>query len=253
MHKMPFFIEKINKKAPSHISGVPLIIYRSWITNEITNEMKKTIDKTIQMTPEFDNYFYSDVDCDNFIKDNFEPNVLNAFRSLKPGAFKSDLWRYCILYKKGGVYIDIKLELHIPLINIIKDYPVIMLKDNPKFMEKRPIWNGIMSSPPNNKIFIDCIESIVLSCKNKDYKRDLLDITGPSLLGQIFTKHHGNDNYDGLPFIFETQEVPITYKNVPMASQYKEYRKDQNKFQKTPHYSEMYNKRDIFDQSIIFL
>ena len=27
-----------------------------------------------------------------------------------PGAYKADLWRYCILYIYGGIYIDIKLE-----------------------------------------------------------------------------------------------------------------------------------------------
>ena len=33
--------------------------------------------------------------------------VYDAYTRIKPGAFKSDLWRYCVLYVYGGFYIDI--------------------------------------------------------------------------------------------------------------------------------------------------
>jgi len=252
-YEIPFYTERKNKDGPKSVSEVPLVIYRSWMTNKLTNEMKNIIDKSMQMNPEFDSYLYTDDDCINFIKDNFEPNVLNAFKSLKPGAYKCDLWRYCILYKKGGVYIDIKLELITPLINIIKEHPIIFLKDRPWAVEKRPIWNGLMCSPPSNPVFLDCINSVVQSCKNKDYKRDFLDITGPSLLGEMTTKHYGENYYDKLPFDFNGQENPITYNKISVATQYKEYRKDQEKFMKTRPYKEMYDNKDVFDESIKFI
>jgi mannosyltransferase OCH1-like enzyme len=114
------FIGKTHKDSPNHINGVPLVIYQHWHTHNIPIHMKDTIDKRIRMTPEFDNYFFSDDESLKFIQDNFEPNVASAFKSLKPSVYQSDLWRYCILYKKGGVYIDIKMELHLPLIDILK-------------------------------------------------------------------------------------------------------------------------------------
>lgn len=102
--EIPSFIGRRDTSAPTTIHGIPLVVYRSWLTNDIKKGMYEAVMKTIELTPEFDNYFYSDAECLHFIEENFEPNVANAFRSLKPGAYQSDLWRYCILYKKG-VYI----------------------------------------------------------------------------------------------------------------------------------------------------
>ena len=44
----------------------------------------------------------------DFIKNNYPVDVLEAFNKLIPGAYKADLWRYCVLYKLGGIYLDIK-------------------------------------------------------------------------------------------------------------------------------------------------
>jgi mannosyltransferase OCH1-like enzyme len=37
--------------------------------------------------------------------------VLDAYNMLRPRAFKSDFWRWIILWSKGGIYADPKLEL----------------------------------------------------------------------------------------------------------------------------------------------
>ena len=64
--------------------------------------------------PEFIHYLYDDEMCRNFIKNNFSINILYAFDTLIPGAYKSDLWRLCILYKYGGIYLDIKYSCNEP-------------------------------------------------------------------------------------------------------------------------------------------
>ena len=54
-------------------------------------------------------YLFNDADCRAFIMNQYPPDVLMAYDRLIPTAFKADLWRYCVLYKYGGVYLDIKL------------------------------------------------------------------------------------------------------------------------------------------------
>ena len=53
-------------------------------------------------------YLFNDADCRAFIAREFPDDVLYAYDRLIPTAFKADLWRYCVLYKYGGVYLDIK-------------------------------------------------------------------------------------------------------------------------------------------------
>ena len=47
--------------------------------------------------------YYSDKDCINFLKEYFPPEIHKIFIRLKTGAHKADLFRYCVLYIKGGV------------------------------------------------------------------------------------------------------------------------------------------------------
>jgi len=253
--KIEKFIEKTKKDSPSEVNGVPLVIYRSWITNDIKAEMKATVDKTVSMTPEFDNYFFSDDDCIQFIQENFEPNVAAAFKSLKPGAYQSDLWRYCILYKKGGIYLDIKMELHLPLIDILKEFPKIFIGNIPEEPSnpKNQIWNGLMSSPAGNPVFKACIDEIVESCKNKYYKENYLDITGPCLLWRMNNKFESPTFLSSLPFRFVKGKYEVLFYDKTFIREYSNYRSNQGTQQKTIHYSHLYADRDVYDTSVIFV
>ena len=89
---------------------IPMNIFQTWHTKKIPLLMANTFYKIRQLNPEFNYYLYDDYDCYKFIKNNFDEDILNTYNSLIPGAYKADLWRYCILYKFGGIYLDIKFE-----------------------------------------------------------------------------------------------------------------------------------------------
>ena len=52
--------------------------------------------------------YYDDTGARDFIINNYPSEVLWAYDKLIPGAYKADLWRYCVLYINGGIYVDIK-------------------------------------------------------------------------------------------------------------------------------------------------
>jgi mannosyltransferase OCH1-like enzyme len=56
---------------------------------------------------DFKHFLYSNKDCDDFIKNHFERKVYEAYSRLPMGVMKADLWRYCIIYKYGGIYADV--------------------------------------------------------------------------------------------------------------------------------------------------
>jgi mannosyltransferase OCH1-like enzyme len=61
--------------------------------------------------------FYTDDEARNFLSTHFPPEVRQAYDALRPGAFKADLFRYCVLLIHGGVYadMDIMLETNLDL------------------------------------------------------------------------------------------------------------------------------------------
>jgi len=271
-YDIPFFIERTDETAPREVSGVPLVIYESWKTNNVPEKMKENIYNVCKMNPEFDYYLYDDEACLKFIKDNYEQDVVDAFNSLKPGAYKSDLWRYCILYKNGGVYMDIKLYSTEPLIHIIKDNPVIFVRDVSEFFlltylpilknlsSDKPcnnaIYNAFMVSPPNNIIFKECIDDIANSCKFKLYKRNPYDITGPCLLGEIVEKYYSADYRKNLKFTVSvvisdimTTSCNININNKTFIKHYKGYRKEQGyllNLSKSKYYYKRWMERDVY-------
>jgi len=246
------FIERTKKDGPTTIEGLPLDIYRIWHTDMIPTGMKDEIDRSIKMTPEFNNYLYTEDDGFKFIQENFDKKVADAYKCLKPIAYKADLWRYCILYIKGGVYIDIKLEIMQPLLDIIKKYPTIFVK------EPQPgINNGFIVTPPKNPILKACIDEIVINCKNRDYKmtspesKDTapLDITGPFLLYRKVKESPDSEKLLAQPFTYNNNKG--SYNDTLLYKEYDGYRVDQIKIQKTPHYRDMHAQESVYNPDII--
>jgi len=93
---------------------IPLILHQTWISwDSLTDEIIELIKKNMSKCPRFEYRFYSDSDCDLFIKSNFNNNVYSAYQKISPnyGAARSDFFRYCVLYISGGFYIDIKTHI----------------------------------------------------------------------------------------------------------------------------------------------
>ena len=248
VYRMPHHIPRINKHAPTEINGVPLVIYQSWGTHEIPHHMANNIQQMLEKNPEFDYYLYSDEECRMFLQHNFPTHVVKAFDSLRPGAYKSDLWRYCILYVKGGVYMDIKMKPLIPIKNFIESQPYVFVKDlvNKERLSEC-VWNGFMIARPNLPLFKFCIEEIVESCMNKEYRRNPLDITGPCLLGRMI-KLHEPQNF--LKYNMLTLSGPelIKWNTDSVMTKYSQYRKEQKVYQKTEHYHQLWTKGRVYHE-----
>jgi len=164
-------------------SIIPKNIFQTWCTKELPLKMKENMELLKQQNPEFRHFLFDDDDCREFIQDNFSSDVLHAFDSLIPGAYKADLWRYCVLYIYGGIYLDIKFHC-------INGFKLIALTEEENFSRDRPegcLYNGLIAVLPKNEILLKCIYQIISNVKNKYYGERDLFITGPGLLGSYFT------------------------------------------------------------------
>lgn len=246
---IPHFIKKSNNLDGNEIYNVPLNIYHTWNTRNVPFKMKENINYILNQNPEFDYYFYDDDECREYIKDNFNEEVLEAFDSLIPGAYKADLWRCCIMYKKGGVYMDIKLKPLIKLKKLIEQNNFYFVKDTPSMAGcdyKIGIYNAFLISYPNNIIFKICIQEIVNNCKNKFYGLNSLAVTGPCLLGNIFKEHY-KEEYDSFIELYLKKDGCIYNKaNIQITDIYDDYRNEQQKVGSL-HYSFLWNQKNIFN------
>ena len=65
----------------------------------------------ISLNKEWEWKFYDDDNIQTWMRQHFSGHVCEMYNSIQVGAAKADLWRYCVLYIHGGVYLDIKTVL----------------------------------------------------------------------------------------------------------------------------------------------
>jgi hypothetical protein len=128
---------------------VPKIIWQTMKTNRVPAFMKAYATTWIENNPEYEYRFYDDDDIINFIRDNF-PAYLEAYKKIKYGASRADLWRYLIMYKYGGVYAEMDCRCINPLRQWIDPEAkyVTQLGINKDFCQ----W--LIISAPRNLIFL---------------------------------------------------------------------------------------------------
>jgi len=234
------------------INEIPTNVFLTFITfikKDLPPKMEQTLQDNIANNPEFNFYVYDNDMCRQFISDNFEQNIVDVFDKLKPGAYKADLFRYCILYIHGGVYMDVKIKLHVKLSELINKYGgEIFVKDPDWYPDscKRGCNNGFIICKKNNPIFLDCINQIERNYKDKYYGENFLYPTGPCLLGYIirskyndveYKLHMGSEGFFNI--LDENGEVVI--------SCYEGYRDELSKLPGTKHYTEYWNEKDIYE------
>ena len=157
---------------------------------------------------------YNNESLYQFIKDNYSTEVVNAYDKLQPLAYKADLGRYCLLYKKGGWYFDISIEC-LRNYNPNKDTDFLCFRDEQR--HSRTSWavcNGIFWAKERNKILSNCIDKILENCKSNWYGRTPLCPTGPALFGEsIVLENRGQNILFG---DLVRPRIPFTRKNIPL-------------------------------------
>jgi len=221
---------------------IPLNIYQTWHTKKISEKMTQCINCIKKGSPEFNYYLYDDNDCRNFINSNFSGEVLNAFDKLIPGAYKADLWRYCVLYKNGGIYFDIKYKPvdGFQLISLAKKEHWVLDADG------RGIYNALIVCKAGNEILLKGINKIVDNVKNKFYGTSSLEPTGPKMLSNFFTTEEKR-KFDMKHDFFQTHEQRVIFFNGQIIfKSYAGYLLEHEKHKKVPHYSTLWSRRQIY-------
>ncbi len=177
-----------NKPLENINFDIPNNIFQTWQTKILPPKMFDAISKIKRQNPRFNYFLFDDSDCREFIKTNFPVDVLNAYDSLIPGAYKADLWRYCILYKMGGIYLDIKYEP----INGFKFYNLLEKEHWVQDVTEANVYNALMVCKAGNPILLKAIIQICENVKNKYYGEGFLHPTGPALLANYFTSEEKN-------------------------------------------------------------
>ena len=169
---------------------LPKNIFQTHASTRLSEDAYQAIQSWRELNPDWTHHYFTDEDQRAFISEYFDKDVLWAYDQLIPGAYKADLWRYCILYVKGGVYVDHKFILNKPLNAIIpNDCQFATFKDRhqshkTRWSFKHYLWQGLIIAAPKHPFLKKAIDLVVENTQKGYYGHDGLSITGPALLGR---------------------------------------------------------------------
>ena len=165
---------------------------------EIPASLKPTIQDTRSLFSDFRYKLWGSENLRDFISKNFSDDVLAAYDSLKPLAYKADLGRYCLMYLYGGWYADLTLKFLNKLsfndsVNLLYFHDFGIGPPGPNsFLTS--CQNGLIYAKPNHKVFERCIEIVVKHCAIRYYGLSSTCPTGPMVFGKAlveFTPDYG--------------------------------------------------------------
>jgi mannosyltransferase OCH1-like enzyme len=129
------------------------------------------------------------------IKSHYDEEVLWAFDTLRPHAYKADLGRFCILNAIGGWYFDIGVRAA-NAVEIGQRIKLLAFRDIQKYsLTSFACSIGILYAQPSNHALSIAIRQIVENCKRNYYGITPLCPTGPTLLGQAIARHGSDADY----------------------------------------------------------
>jgi len=125
------------------------------------------------------------------------PSLCSALQSLRPWAYRADLWRYAVLWMNGGIYFDLETRIMRPL----SDFFDLGLKRLQVFVDDsqiyhglsdRCIWQAILASEKGNPALAAVLRRALENVGLKSYgvrdslhsSLDSLGITGPCAMSR---------------------------------------------------------------------
>lgn len=110
----PFNADEKEKPYPATRSGVPKKIHQLWHDkNNIPLEIRSNMSNLLESNPGWSHIIYDHNDIDDYVLQHYGPEMKKAINSFNPkyAICKADLFRYLVVFKEGGVYLDAKSSL----------------------------------------------------------------------------------------------------------------------------------------------
>lgn len=189
--KFSFIYKLDNDIEPLMIKGDILPLIQTSSSNIMSSRRYYSIYTNLNYMPYRRYIFYNDEACENFLQSKFDENIMKAYNTIIPGAYKADLFRHCYLYLNPAMYVDCKSILFQPFSIDYNDMEDIYCKD---YIINCINNSFIIIKKKKSQVLKETIIKTLENIKNKELCDHQLFITGPGVLKYGLDKV--NTNYD---------------------------------------------------------
>lgn len=112
-------------------------VYQTWVSNKFSKNHYYELLKFRKINPQLSFKLYNDKQMDIYIKNNWSNHAISKIYNVSNfGPLKTDIFRYCILYDKGGYYFDIDKMCTKPLVSLHSKNASALISFEPYYHKK---------------------------------------------------------------------------------------------------------------------
>lgn len=103
--------------------AIPPVCHQTWKSKtEFPASVAKAMRITREANPGLEFRLYDNRDMEEYIRRHFPARVSRCYHAISPDymAARADLFRYCVMYHEGGIYLDIKSVIYKDIFGFIR-------------------------------------------------------------------------------------------------------------------------------------
>lgn len=157
---------------------IPKTIFQTYKTAKLPALTRWHVGRLKSRNPQYDYQFYDDARIEAFLEEEYGRDVYDAYKRINIGAAKADFFRYAILYKKGGVYLDIDSLILAKLEDFLLpgDSAVISLESNNRFFIQYALF-----FEAGHPFLQKTLELVMNNIRENKHPYHVHQMTGPSV------------------------------------------------------------------------
>ena len=190
--------------------AIPKVIYQTYSSkDEIPWMARFHIWNMCRMNPGYEYRFFDDNAIKNFIKEEFNADVFEQYSKITIGAAKADFFRYAILLKKGGIYLDIDSRITGRLDDWLlpNDNAIITQESNPGYYVQ---WALIYEK--GHPFLKKILEKVLDNIRSNRFPNNVHKMTGPTVYSNTLQECFKDSTYAGYRILGHDFEGHIKFK-----------------------------------------
>lgn len=178
----PIKLSRQTNKSNVETSLIPSAIWQTNYTNNVSLPVKVAWWWNRLLARNYSYCFHTTDERLCFIEQQFPGRTSELYKRLTIGAAQADLWRLLVLFKHGGIYMDIDAHLVWPLGRIIQpETPELFLR-----YKNKEATNYFIASKPGNPTVKALIEEVLHRIEHSA-SNNVYEITGPSVFEDVLS------------------------------------------------------------------
>jgi mannosyltransferase OCH1-like enzyme len=98
---------------------IPTVVYQKWINKSFGIRHARQMNHFRNLNPDLDFELFDDEESDKYMLDAWKGTEIHEiYKKSLFGPMKADIFRYCILFDKGGYYFDISKGCNVQITSL---------------------------------------------------------------------------------------------------------------------------------------